>query len=109
MINKSQYPKTFELLGQFLQQQMTKKLPPNTPQLTDILPGETLANLAISTNGRILYEFFDSYNLYPGVYKVPMGWKWCIEGTVPMMGNAGTREEGESKAFEECAKRLENF
>lgn len=108
-INKDQFPNTYKLLSQYLKKEMTKQLPAGAHQLTDALSGEALADMAFRTNGKILYEFYDAYNLYPGVYKVPMGWKWQIEGTFPMSGNSGSRIEGEGKAFEECAKRLENL
>lgn len=109
MITKELYPRTYQLLNDWLSSKVNT-LGANLPvKITDVVTPEVLVDTVIKTNGGILYEAFDDYNLYPSVRKSEMGWKWRIEGSFPMEGNAGSRKEAESKAFEECAKRLEKL
>ena len=107
-ITKALYPKTYEILSKWIVDKLATGVH-NTPQITNALPSGVMTEFVLKSNGRILYTFFDEYQLYPQISKYGNGWKWRVETTVPMEGFSETRELGEERLFEECAKRLENI
>ena len=111
-MNKELYPKTYKRLGEWVASQMRI---PNQAEVLAAIPTETIAEMAISTRSKALYQFFDDNQVYAGIWPVndvttsKLVWKWKVVGKAPdVESSTGSREESEDKCFEESFKRLEN-
>ena len=105
MITKTEYPKTYELLNKWIIGNL--KAQRQSADIVNALPTEKVIDMVLNTQGRMLFDFYDEHNLQIGIWYGKLGWKYRVEGDIPIEGNAPTRKEAETKAFEEALNRLE--
>lgn len=108
-MTKEQFPKSHSLLAQYMMKQLN--MHSKAAEIQAVIPAETMADIAMSTEGDILTKFLDDHQLYTGVWCLGKDiWKWRIDDQlVPMESSASSRKEAQSKVYEEGFKRLEKL
>jgi len=115
MIDLKEFPKSKKLLQEFgkknllaFQKNIMKEAPVEgleIPEISDEM-AESYANALLTTQPRILYDFFDENELYISVIRNADNWSADVEGT-DETGLYNTRIEAEFALFKIAFKLLE--
>lgn len=107
IINKDTHPKSYKFIGDYLLGEMGKQQSLTQEMITSI-PLENAVDVIIKTNARVLFDALDNIGMYISISYTKSGWKFRIDGAVPMEGSGGkNRLETEDKVFKIALDKIE--